>query len=105
MGVLRNCAFSVHILLLLITSAACSRDPGAREAKALERGRILLEKRDYSRALLEFKNATQARPTDAEPFYQAGIASLGLGDVRSAATYFRKATQLDPKHAGAQLKI
>src|SRR5215467_13469321 len=84
----RNCMGLIIFLVALF--AGCSRDPVAREAKALERGKSLLERRDYSRALLEFKNATQAMPKDAEPYYQAGLASLGLGDGRNAVAYFNK---------------
>ena len=71
----------------------------------MARGKTLLAKQDYSRALLEFKNATQAMPKDAEPYYQAGLAALGQGDPRSAFAYFNKAVQLNPKHSDAQLKI
>lgn len=102
---LRHYGFRASILFLAILIAGCSRDPATREAKALERGKNLLAKQDYSRALLEFKNAAQAMPKDAEPYYQTGLASLGLGDTRNALANFNKATQLNPKHAGAQLKM
>jgi len=101
---LRQCGVCVPVLLLVVF-AGCSRNPAARETTALARGKNLLARRDYPRALLEFKNATQAMPKDAEPYYQAGLAALGLGDPRNAYAYFNKAAQLDPKHAGAQLKI
>lgn len=100
----RQYLFFAPVLLLLVV-AGCSRDPRARETKALERGKNLLAKKDYTRALLEFKNATQAMPKDAEPYYQAGLASLGLSDGRNAVAYFNKALQLNPKHTGAQLKM
>jgi tetratricopeptide (TPR) repeat protein len=46
-----------------------------------------------------------AQPRDAEPYYQIGLAYLASRDVRSAAAYFNKATQLNPKHTGAQLRL
>jgi tetratricopeptide (TPR) repeat protein len=101
----RHYGFLALIICLLAVSLGCSRDPAAREAKALERGKGLLAQKDYPRALLDFKNAAQSMPKDAEPYYQAGLASLGLGDVRNAIAYFKKALQLNPKHTGAQLKM
>jgi tetratricopeptide (TPR) repeat protein len=97
--------FLCLILLFLILCGGCSRDPVFRASEALQRGKNLLEKHDYSRALLEFKNAIQAAPKDAEPYYQAGLACLGLGDVRNAGAYFNKALQQNPKHPGASLKL
>src|ERR1035438_8894941 len=65
----------------------------------------LVAKKDFGRALLEFKNAAKAMPKDAEPNYQIGLSYLALQDFRYALVAFRKAVELDPKHAGAQLKL
>src|ERR1044072_1764476 len=64
-----------------------------------------LKKRHCARPLLKFKTAAQAMPKDAEPYYQAGLAALGLADTRNAVAYFNKALQLNPKHPGAGLKL
>jgi tetratricopeptide (TPR) repeat protein len=64
-----------------------------------------LAKNEYSEAILQFKNAAQAMPMDAEPFYQAGVASLKQGSVKDALARFQKALQLNPKHEGAQLRL
>jgi tetratricopeptide (TPR) repeat protein len=64
-----------------------------------------MAQKDYSRATLEFRNASQAMPKDAEPFYQAGMANLAMKDFPAAVGAFRKALQLNPKHAGAQLSL
>jgi tetratricopeptide (TPR) repeat protein len=84
--------------------AGCNTSPAAKEATALKRGKALLEKKDYARALLQFKTASQAMPNDAEPYYQMGLAYSGLVNIRAAADAFRQATELNPKHAAAQLK-
>lgn len=92
-------------LLILMTTVACHTTPEAREASALRRGMSLLGMKDYGRALLEFVNAAQSVPNDAEPYYRMGLAYSGLRDIRGAAAAFRRATELNPKHAGAQVKL
>lgn len=65
----------------------------------------MLAAKEYSSAAIEFRSAAQAAPNDAEPFYQLGLAYLGSGDARAAFAAFKRATELNPKHAGAQLKL
>lgn len=71
----------------------------------LKRGAGLMAKRDYARALLEFRNAAASMPRDAEPYYQLGSAYLGAGQEPLAIESFRKALSINPKHPGAQLRI
>jgi hypothetical protein len=40
-----------------------------RRDKYLAAGRALVEKKDFARAILAFKNAAQAMPNDAEVYY------------------------------------
>lgn len=44
-------------------------------------------------------------PKDAEPHYQMGLAYLEVTDLADAVRAFNKAIALNPKHAGAQLKM
>jgi len=88
-----------------VFSSSCNMSPQAREAKYLKRGDALLAKKDYSRAILEFQNASKAMPKDAEPYYKMGLAYLAVRDFNGAASMFHKATQLNPKHVQAQLKL
>lgn len=92
------------VLLIAIAVCGCSSSQ-AKEAKFLESGKKYLEMKDYARAILQFKNAARVKPTNAETFYQLGLAYLGRGDARAATVYLKKATQLDPQHVGAQLKL
>lgn len=91
--------------MLLIFSAGCARSPQARRDKYLAKGKSFLEKKDYSRALLEFKNAAGVMPRDPEAYYQMGEAAYQSGDIRTAVIAYRKALDLNPKHAGAQLRM
>ena len=95
----RICSAVVGILIL----SGCS--PQAREARYLEKGKKELQQKRYATAIIHFKNAMQAQPRDAEPYYQLGLAYLATNDFNIAGSYFLKATELDPKHTGAQLKV
>ncbi len=94
-----------YLLIALLVVAGCARSPKQREARYLDLGKKLLQKGDYARAGLEFRNAIQSEPADAEPYYQLGLTYLGTGNRGAALTCLRKATELDPKHAAAQLKL
>ena len=64
-----------------------------------------MAQQDYARAILQFRNAQQAMPGDAEPYYQLGLAYLATRNFPAAAGALRKATELNPKHEAAQLKL
>lgn len=95
--------FSAVVLLFAMT--ACNRSPEARRDRYIAKGKELLQKKDYQRAALEFLNATQVMPKDAESYYQLGSAYLASGDVSKGVASLRKALQLNPKHTGAQLRM
>jgi tetratricopeptide (TPR) repeat protein len=78
---------------------------GSAEVQYLDRGKELLAKKEYARAILEFKNATRLQPKDAEPYYQTGLVYLAMGDYQSGYQLLRKAAEVDPKHVKAQEKI
>lgn len=75
------------------------------EAHYLDRAKKLIEQKQYDRAILELKNAVRANPKSGEPYYQAGLAYLALGDYRMGYQSLLRATELDPKHVGAQTKL
>ncbi len=92
-------------LLASLVLAGCATSPQVKEAKYLKAGHARMDKKDYPRAILEFKNAAQAMPQDAEPNYQMGLAYLETGDNASAVAAFRRTLDLKPEHLGAQLKM
>ena len=98
-----RCAF-LAALLAGLCAISCS-SPAQKEARFLKRGKSLLEKHNYAAASLEFQNAARVMPRDAEPEYEIGLAAMGVGDERSAATHFRKALELNPQHHDAQLRL
>src|ERR1035441_2877582 len=98
----RRAALAGVAILIL---SACTQSPQVKEAKYLEKGKKEFEKKNYAVAVLHFKNAAAAQPRDAAPYYQLGLTHLAANDINTAASYFRKATDLNPKHTGAQLKL
>ena len=84
---------------------SCSQSPSKREAIFLERGRKHLQAREFERATLDFRNAVQAMPKDAEPHYQLGLTYLASGDVQLGADELMRAVNLNPRHFAAQLKV
>src|SRR5215472_18891197 len=100
-----NRRFVCPLALLLAAASGCQTSPQAKEQRFLRRGQAQMAKKDYTRAVLEFRSAAQAMPNDPEPYYQLGLASLGAGDGNTAVQAFRKTLQLNPKHNGAQLKL
>ena len=102
---LRVCVCAVAALGAGILAAGCNRSPQAKEAEYLKRGAALLAKKDYGRAALEFRNAVKEMPRDAEAYYQLGLTYLASGNVGNGVAALRHATEINPKHAGAQLKL
>jgi tetratricopeptide (TPR) repeat protein len=92
-------------ILTVAGSVACRRSPQEREARFLAKGRAHLEQKDYSRAILEFRNAINVLPKDAEPYYQIALAYLETGNYETAVIALQKALALNPRHAGAGLKL
>jgi tetratricopeptide (TPR) repeat protein len=95
----------VLLCFLTFIGIGCSRDPATNEARHLARGKKYLAKKDYQRAILEFRNATQIRVQDAEPWYQLGVSYLAANQVGPAISALRKATELNPNHKYAQLRL
>jgi tetratricopeptide (TPR) repeat protein len=99
---------SLHVVVALgagFLTAGCNRSPQAKEAQYLKRGMAQAAKKDYGRAVLEFRNAIKVMPQDAEPHYQLALTYLATGSAANAVAALRRATELNPKHAGAQLKL
>ncbi len=105
MAARRSVVFFGSALCLAAISFSCNQPPRQKEAKFLKRGEAFLAKEDYARAILEFENASRNMPKDAEPYYQMGLASLETGNFRAAVGNFHKALELNPKHAGAKLRL
>src|SRR5207302_8609180 len=87
------------LLLLALAPIGCGQFSKPGEAAFLKKGHDRLAAKDYSRALLEFKNAAAAAPRDSEPYYQIGLTYLHSGDYRSAIDAFRRCLARNRQHA------
>src|SRR5665811_573153 len=86
-------------LMLIVFSGAVLTGcrSGSAEVQYLDRGKELLAKKEYARAILEFKNATRLQPKDAEPYYQSGLVYLAMGNFQAGYQSLLKATEIDPQ--------
>jgi tetratricopeptide (TPR) repeat protein len=96
---------SVVFISASVLLCSCARSPAQRYAKFFEAGKAQLNKHDYARAVLQFRNAVQANPKSADAYYQLALAYLGAKDVPTAVTCLRKTLELNPKHTAAELKF
>lgn len=95
----------VLALVAFLIASGCARTPQQKEAKFLENGKKYMLRKDYARAALEFRNAVRVMPKDAEAYYQLGLSELNGGRLSAGVAALKKATELNPQHAGAQVKL
>jgi tetratricopeptide (TPR) repeat protein len=93
------------LLLGSLLWTGCSRDPKAREAAFVEKAKGYMAQKDFGRAAIELDNAIKLNGKDSQAWYQLGLAYLGMKDASNAVLALRKATQLDPHLAAAQLRL
>ena len=86
----------IPILLILL---ACGGDP------TIERGKAFLKTGDTTSAIQQFQAALKQNPSNAEAYYQLGLAYEGLGDATQAVNAFRDATKLAPKRVEITLAL
>lgn len=91
--------------LAVVMGSGCARTPQQKEARFLENGKRMMLRKDYARAALQFRNAVQVMPRDADAQYQLALAELAGGHFADGIDALRKVTELNPGHAGAQVKL
>ncbi|MCS7024888.1 MAG: tetratricopeptide repeat protein [Bryobacteraceae bacterium] len=94
---------SLVILLLFLTG--CALTPEEKFARFMTAGKKFLSQREYSRAVVEFRNATQLRPKDADAAYHLALAYFRAGSLQLSYQTLRKAVDLDPNHKQARLQL
>lgn len=97
--------FCIIVSCVAALLAGCARSPQERYAKYLNEGRKSFVDKDFLKASVDFKNASQALPKEAEPHYQLGLTALASGDSAAAAEYLRQAVARNPKHREATLSL
>ncbi len=61
----------------------------------MERGKSFLAAGNFEKARIEFRNALQIVPTDAEARYQNGVVDEKLGNIREAAQFYQGAIDIN----------
>lgn len=92
-------------LAVLLLAAGCSRTPQEKASRFIASGKSYMERKDYARAALSFRNAHALLPNDAEIEYQLGLAYLADGKLTDAVVALSDATKLNPKHAKALVQL
>src|SRR5450631_3483805 len=91
--------------VILATLLVACGGAQARKSGYMAKGREYLAAHEFEKARLEFRNALQLDPNDAEASFLAGEASEHLGKLREAAQMFQTAIQVNPKHLGARAQL
>ena len=89
------------VIVGLLTCATLQGCGGAQErrTRALERGQQFLTERNFAKARVEFSNALQIEPNDADALYLAAVAAEKSNDLRVAAQGYQAALNVDGTHA------
>ena len=103
-GTARRFAIVISLAALILL-AGCARTPQEKYARFLQRGKKLLQESKPARAVVEFRSAMQQQPKAPESYYWVAQAFLAQDRVADAVVALRRATELKPGYAQAQLKL
>lgn len=71
----------------------------------MERGQEYFAAANYDKARVEFRNALQITPNDAEARFMSGFTAEKLGDLRTAGNMYQATIDVDPEHARARANL
>jgi tetratricopeptide (TPR) repeat protein len=92
------------VVLVAVSSTACG-GAQARRAKHMAKGREFFAAANYPKARVEFQNALQIAPTDAEARYENGLVDEKLGKIREAAQFYQATIDVAPDFIGARAHL
>lgn len=98
---------SLRFLVLALGCGLLCACGGAesRLAKHMEKGRDFLAKENLEKARIEFQNALQISPTNAEARFENGVVDERLGKPREAAAFYQGAIDVNSDHLGARTNL
>lgn len=99
----------IHFLIpfLCLFLLSCGGSEG-KFSKHFEKGKGYYSSSKYKEAAIEFKNAAELKPDDAQAHYYLGLSCLKMGEPVFLVQAFKslsKAVELDPKLSDAHVKI
>jgi tetratricopeptide (TPR) repeat protein len=84
-----------------VFTAAIRNDPANRADYFVGRGNVYSGMNEPSRALEEFRQALQLRPSMTEPLFNTGVTYMSLGQLERSDEFYSLALQSNPKLAAA----
>jgi uncharacterized protein (TIGR02996 family) len=90
--------------IAVLTLSGCG-GAQSRYSSHMAKGNEFFAAGNYEKARIEFRNALQILPNDAEGRYQYGRAQERLGKIREAAGMYQGAIDSDTNHAGARAAL
>src|ERR1700730_9372257 len=77
----------------------------ARKARHLEKGHEFYAAGNFDKARVEFRNALQIAPNDAEARYENGLVDEKLGNPREAAQFYQGAIDVNADNVPARIAL
>ncbi len=96
--------YSLITALLLVSLSGCGSSSESA-ADFIDSGKALLAEGKVEKASLEFRNAIQIDPTQAEPFYQLALLDEKGQKWKGMYANLKTAEQLDPTHKEVSIKL
>jgi tetratricopeptide (TPR) repeat protein len=93
------------VLGLAALSVAACGGAQSRMAKHMGKGQAFLAAGNFEKARVEFQNALQIVPTDAQARYENGVVDEKLGKTRDAAQFYQGAIDVNPDHVAARANL
>ena len=98
-------SFSTIVLAATLAFVAACDDPKKSEAEHFNRGKAYFEEKQYDKARVEFQNAYQINPTNAEALYHIGLIAEARQKWREAFVAYSKVENQNPNHVGAIIRL
>ena len=99
-------AMKKHWLIAVLVAGllACS-NAEERKAAYLDKANALQAQGQYDKARLEYKNALQIDPKDAQTWFRLGLLEEQAQNLRTAAAIYQRVVEIDDKRNDARLKL
>lgn len=102
--VLLRATVTAAALLLALAADGCG-GAHARYEHHLARGRQYLAEGNLDKAAIEFRNAVQLQPKDADALYLSGRVAEQRGSIQEAVGFYRAAIEVRPDDAAARASL
>ncbi len=93
--------FIAVLIPCMLLISGCSKSPEEKREAYLSSARSYMEKEKYAEAAIEFQNALQIAPDDAQTLVTLGEVQLKLMKANEAYRSFSRAAAIDPKNTAA----